>query len=207
MVTIAVIAVLVSLVVGAVAGFRKRARTVDDIVRLRQNITAVQMYLGSYQDIFPISDSDAFTSANEWYVAVERAGIFNTIRESDPVGCEEIEWPRFMMSVAMCYPVEAMTPGQTRPIDSAFARPIRLAQIMYPSQKGIMIRMIGSYSDADTAFCCGSVSPKAPMAGVDGAVTERTRMECEGGADLRVVDRIGIPVYSTWLGANGIDWR
>lgn len=207
LVVIAVIAVILALFVGLLGGARKRAKTVPDIARMHHNVLAVQTYLGDYKEVFPISDSRTFVAADEWYVAIKEAGIFERLCDADPDGCKEIEWPRFSMSVAMVYSPAQMVPGATVPVSAAKSSAIQLAQVIFPSQKGLMLRGLTSWNEPSTGWCCGTPYSKGLIGGTDGAVREMKVPDCEGGDPLYVVDQIGVPVYSTWQGCKGIDWR
>ena len=212
LVVIGVITILLGLALPPLARTRERARHVASLSQIRQNVAAIDAYSADNNGYYPAGRPTALGASYQWHDPLIEAGYFKDRSQADPVGIKEIDSVRYVMSVCMLYPPGLMTPRDIVPLpDFAPTTAMTTHSVTSPALKGLMYQ--GFLGNGDTLegfppqeWCCAE--PRmGPVVFADGsgelAVWTKFRDDEMPGS----VRWMGIPIFSTWYGVQGVDRR
>ena len=205
---VAIALILMGLLFPTLARSRAQARIVLDLARCRQAANAVHAYASRSSEIFPVAEQNAYKAALHWYRAVIADGGFETASTIDPEGVRESGEVSFVQSMAMAYAAEAMRVGQTVPIELAFSKAVRVSEVTWPSRKGLLVQMNLFHEGQVNRWCCVTTQRSIGAVAWADASGSSVCWQDLVADPTRVPYRenvIGIPVFSTWDGANGYD--
>lgn len=200
-----IILVLTALIAPAIGGSMERARLTRAMSQARQNAALVSLYAADHDDVYPIARDNPESAGFYWHEALIPGGYLAEEREADPEGWRRTGNVLIYLSMCMVYDPRFMVPERTLPIAEARSSPVRQAQVLYPSQKGMMVRLYEGPRDYDSAWCCLSSQNRAPVAMADGSALSGLWHEFMDGRPFMVENQIGVPVFSTWGGYLGRD--
>lgn len=207
MVVLGVVLVLVSMFVPTIAKTMEETRNTRDAAQLRQNVTLVDLYCNDHKGVYPVSHVNAWVSSMNWYRTMNALGLIQSAQDADPNGMKIHGEVRFWLSVCLVYSPEYMRPGYTLRMDDSIASAVRQDQVIYPSSKGSMLRFDNGYpsvAEGRRAWCCGP-RWRTPIGFADGSILITDYMVFTNYQEPVIVDRVGLPVYSTWGGYEGRD--
>lgn len=206
MVCTGIIGVLLAVSLVALARSRKSGDMVHDLAQVRTLLQLLDMYAGSQDDLYPITEANPFSNCVMWSPALKRLGLMENARTDACIGAQGPGGhPDACLSICMSYSPEFMKPGHTVPDGEARSSPVRHSQVASPALKGVMM-------DADVAtvqggidyWCCEPELP-GPVGFADGSAELGVWTQYLPSGVYRVIDRIGHPVVSTWDGYLGRD--
>ena len=211
-IVIGIIMILVGLIAPALGQAMSQAKLTRDIALVRQQAMLISMYASDFQDTYPYPyDLTGHISrvAGDWVLPMIQSGHVNAIADMDP-GTERGLAFSYTISVAMVYDADKMRPGLVPPRDDQQSLPTRTHQVLFPSSKGLTVRMhdgINTGPGGVNGFCCGLSLPHwpAPISFADGSATSGIMTDFLGGLPPYLEYGIGGPVYSTWFGVRGRD--
>lgn len=198
--------VLISLVLPNLGRARKRAEVLKKKITVQQNSLALMMYAGDHREYFPRAFANAQQSALYWYFPMVNAGYISSQEASDPVGFSRFGFSTISMSQCVVCDPKLMRLGFTTPIPETKSSWVRIAQVSYPSHKGIMLELTREWSSVNPVrFCCTLPLLSVPVAFADGSMTEGTRLSFNQEQEPVLIDGIGLPVFSSWGGYLAFD--
>jgi hypothetical protein len=197
--------ILLGLTLPAISGARANTRLTQSASTLRQNFLATTRYCDESQEVYPISDARLGSAVIEWYKPLISGGYLASADEADPVGMAKLHFITYAISFACMYPPSGMQPGQVIPIDIAACSPIRISQVVFPAQKGIIYQWHSTVRPDTTFWCCGFDAAPGPIAFADGSTTVARWTDLKYREDGYMEYWCGAPVASTWGGVQGVD--
>lgn len=208
---IGIVLILLGLLAPSISRSMNEARLTADAGTLKQNVALVMLYCNDHSEVFPVSDALAFRATDTWYKALDLSAA-----EVDPYPVKRFGEMTMRLSVCMVYDAEHMLPGRTLAPGEARSTDVRLAQVVYPSDKGLMLKFRGGMSvpripgnvthmeGVTGQWCCGP-RWRTPVAMTDCSILTTDYLTLTGGEYPLVVDLVGMPVFSTWGGYLGRD--
>jgi type II secretory pathway pseudopilin PulG len=202
---IGVLVVLLGIALPVIGRSRDRAKETASLAAMGNDAAIVQNYCSENRGVFPIAHANAFTASERWEHALTTTGHLPSPQSADPVGSRGLPGSLVDLSVCLVYDADRMVQGYTLPMDQAASTPVADHQVLYPSDKGMLIkRCLDAIPNSGNCFCCARVI-RVPIAMVDGSVLVGARTQFAGGAAPVVIDGIGTPVYSSWGGFRAKD--
>lgn len=208
---VGVLMILLGFTLPALKNSREQANRTRQISNIRQDAIAVVAYCSQNDDVFPISDANAWVARHNWSSAARRLGLLDERPSS---------WPMPSLSVAMTYSPTRMVPGLTEHPNNALSFPIQSSRVRWPSGKGMLNWLFlpdGPFGSS-TAWCCYTYTeddvyprdaplPESPVAFADGSAEIGTWRDYFLPGSPSFENQVGIPIISTWSGCYGIDRR
>ena len=150
-------------------------------------------------------------AAVEWWAPMMASGhLARTPRAVDPFGLDDYGKVGVGMSMAMTYPAALMVPGSTIENARMRASVVLSSDVLYPSDKGLLLRYWVRRPDGIATYWCCPPPPVArgEIAMADASVISAvwTDFLVDGYVDTPE-NGIGMPVSTTWYGARGRDAR
>lgn len=207
MVVIGIVAILAGLMMPALAASMSQSRLTRDMALLRSHAATVSMYCGDYDGVYPLANADPWFAAQSWFEPLLERGYFNALLEVDPDHVRRKKYMSFTMSMCMVYDAALMRPGHTVPVTDQRTVPVRIDAVYFPSLKGLLFRQHSGTPfahEGGRTFCCTDLWV-FPVAMTDGSARSGTFLDFSAGQPPYVENEIGVPVYSTWYGARGMD--
>lgn len=213
---IGIIMILVGLMSPALGRAVSQARLTRDVALVRQQAMVISMYTSDFQDTHPYAyhyTGHILRVAGDWVLPMIKSGPVDSVVDMDP-DTERGLYFSYSLSVAMVYNADEMRPGHVPPLDDQRSRPTRTHQVLFPSSKGLTVRMhdghfMGLRPPPDNLFLAPGTPRQppwpAPVSFTDGSATSGVVADFLGGSPQYIEYGIGGPVYSTWFGVRGRD--
>jgi prepilin-type N-terminal cleavage/methylation domain-containing protein len=217
LVSLGIVAVVVSLIVTGLARTRKTAGMTKDLALIRQNGAATLMYTGDFKDTFPILGRSAYDVMHWWYECLLATGHVASRQAVDPHYKEPPvhDRSRFQFTMTTSIAQQYFTPEGALRLPDTHLEAHRVAQVTFPSHKGMIVRgWNGDFpyytpssrlSQLNIEWFYGN--SRTPIAAFDGSARVDARASMIGGNPEFVISGIGLPLFSTWGGLNGVDWQ
>lgn len=200
---VGVLSILLGQLLPSLAGERRHAIHYRELNVVRGGVAALEAYAASNGGYYPCASELAFLANGYWRRPLARAGLLDS---------SDRELDIYEMAMALvCHP-SYQAPGATLPPVQLRSQPIHPGHVRYPSQKGLLCPAIVEVQGVQRQWCIEddlwsppAENPAGAVAFVDGSATRASRI------DLRVdhwyipENMIGVPVVTTWFGADGRD--
>jgi len=213
-VVIGLVMVLMGIFLPTLYKTRQSAEKTRLASQVRQMAIMVSAYCDEYDGVYPIADDrfwfrpalgpgedPPYEYGRWWGHALIDAGYFSFDESLDR---DFLDASNQILSVAMCYDPDKMTPTTIEPYEDRFTAPIRQHQARYPSGKGMLWPRIVSYTPEARYWCCTQIDPPGPVAFADTSIETIAWHEFPS-PDTAPVLGIGWVVQSTWNGIYGRD--
>lgn len=217
LVAIAIVVVVISLTVVGLSRTRKSAAMTKDLALIRQNAAATLMYTVDFKETFPIIGNSSFDVMYWWYECLIASGHVSDLRAIDPQykGPPEHSRSRFEFTRTASTAQQYFVPESAESCPPYHLAAQRTSTIAFPSQKGMMVRAWnGDYPYRTPSHLQYQLNlekffgnTRAPIAAMDGGGRIDARAKMVGGNPEIVIKYMGVPLFSTWGGLSGVDWR
>ncbi len=204
-VSIGVILILIGLVLPALGNARQRGRATRTAIAAKNNGLAIVSYAHDHDGVYPVSSPKVGNAILDWEVPLLEGGYIEVYEHIDPEGQREMGHHRFSLSGALVHPAHQMEPGATIPIDLAETIAVRQTQVLFPSQKGMLVQWVYAEGDSDIFWSWNPYDrPRLPVTFCDGSVAEYRCTDFKLAHDF-FENWVGHPVLATWSGSRGWD--
>ncbi|MDQ7012462.1 MAG: hypothetical protein Q9O74_01035 [Planctomycetota bacterium] len=212
-VVLGVVMILSSFLFPGLAGAVSQGKLTRDLALMRSHAASITMYTAESDDVFPFwgGHHDPTLTAGSWYLPMMEAGYFSSREEIEP-DLHGSPFDTVVMSMCMVYDRRLMRPGETVPSSEQRSSPVLTRAVSYPSLKGLVFRaysgppfdeQTGLQTDVES-FCCVDLW-EFPVGMADGSAVSGNYLEFNNGKPVLLENEIGTPVWTTWLGVEGID--
>jgi len=207
-VVIGVLMMLAALVMPAARNSIDAAKRSADMAVMRQNAALISVYVNDQRGVYPVGFDTAFRASVRWAQTLRAAGTIERLRESDPsLSVEDAdEWTHHTLTLAAVFPWDAMRLGNCRDPHRSPPAAVRAADVSHPDSKGLLYNHKITYGPQSDNWCCLPESrPVGPVVFCDGSAELGRWSNYLPYPDRPIEFGIGVPIWSTWDGARGID--
>ena len=208
LVVIGVIMVVLGLALPAITASREQARATTDLAVLRAHGAAVSRFASHSDDQFPLASDRRCGASAEWYRPLIASGEYASIDEVDPHSYPRWGSVTFHLSQSLVAARSEFEWGLTRDCKVSPSSAVRQADVMFPSQKGMLVKAFEreGRTPGDRWFCCADLW-KAPVVFCDGSGEIGSFLEYSRGNRpvVKWEHAVGFPVLSPWGGYGARD--
>lgn len=206
MVCTGIIGVLLAVSLVALARSRKSGDMVHDLAQVRTLLQLLDMYAGSQDDLYPITEANPFLNCVMWSPALKRLGLMENARTDACIGAQGPGGhPDACLSVCMAYAADFMVLGHTQPPENARSAGVRHSQVASPAAKGVLFDADVPGASGGVEYWCCELELPGPVGFADGSAEVGMWSDYLPTGVFQVIDRVGKPVFSTWNGFLGRD--
>lgn len=204
-VVLAILMIVIGLLLPALGGAMHAARLARSSAALKQCSDLVFLYANDNRETYPLAHEHMYTASARWYDALIAGDYVANEQEVDPRGVQRDGEVRYALSMCLVYDYRLMRPGSTVPISQSRSSPVKLSEVLFPSQKGAMWQWWINFGPVETYWCCLEWRPVGPVGMADGSVIAAEYTDFRMDFPPEGPSQMGFPVQSTWEGCRGRD--